>query len=202
MKRLMTASSAVALALLAGCTGSTEDGGATAPTTVTAPATPPPSTASSPTSGATAAPTDQAGPFAAPDQVVTSPGFPSSGGDLLLTGLSGAESHDVHSAVVEFAGSGPVEYQAKYVDEAVAQGSGQRITVPGGAILELSLTGMRYPEPGEDVIKGAELEGDLHVVVDPPFEGHTVVFIGTEHRFPFRVSVLADPVRVVVDLQQ
>jgi hypothetical protein len=79
--------------------------------------------------------------------------------------------------------------------------------VKGEAILQVTLTGVGYPtETGiEEVDGSAPLPGNgtevvTEVVWDTTFEGTSVAFVGLTEVTPFRVYLLEDPARVVIDV--
>lgn len=119
------------------------------------------------------------------------------------------ESHiDGDRVVYVFDGNGTPGWSARYVDTAIQDGSGAAVDVPGETVLEVALTGTGYPfdtgiapyagpnpRPGVGMITQVRLGG--------VFEGVTQSFIGlaTAPR-PASVSLLTDPMRVVVDIEQ
>ncbi|MFC4615322.1 hypothetical protein ACFO3K_11420 [Cellulomonas algicola] len=116
-------------------------------------------------------------------------------------------SHEGYDRVVyEVAGGGVPGYRVTYVDQAVEDGSGATVDVAGDAVLDVWLTGTGYPhdtgheEFAQDV---GPREGTVVQVTRPlTFEGMTQSVVGVAgERRPFRVFVLQDPVRVVVDVQ-
>ena len=108
--------------------------------------------------------------------------------------------------VYEFGGTGTPGWTVRYVDRAVQDGSGYPIEVPGQSILEVSLTGTGYPfDTGVDEYSGPNPLAGSGVVEDvriaTVFEGVTQSFVGlSDTPRPVSVSLLSDPVRVVVDL--
>lgn len=117
-------------------------------------------------------------------------------------------AHDGFDRVVyEFDGSGTPGWTVRYVDAAVQDGSGATLDVPGLTILEVSLTGTGYPfDTGVEPYEGANpLPGTgavTEVRMATVFEGITQSFIGlADPARPATVSLLTDPVRVVVDIE-
>jgi hypothetical protein len=116
--------------------------------------------------------------------------------------------HDGFDRVVlEVGGTGTPGWDVRYVDEARSQGSGEPVEVAGDALLQVSLTGVGYPADtgvtewsGPEPLAVADTEVVTEVVLDSTFEGTTVVFVGTAARAPFRVYLLEDPVRVVLEV--
>lgn len=116
-------------------------------------------------------------------------------------------THDGYDRVVyEVAGGGVPGYRVGYVDQAVQDGSGEPVDVAGDAVLDVWLTGTGYPhDTGHDEFAQdvGPREGTVVEVTRPlTFEGMTQSVVGVAgERRPFRVFVLQDPVRVVVDVQ-
>lgn len=108
------------------------------------------------------------------------------------------------------AGTSGLGYSVRYVSRLYQDGSGNRITVGGGAVLEVRVaapaydvdTGKpTYPVRAGQRLKGVDLTGyrtfrDARFVGS--FEGDTQIGLGVRARLPFRVWVAAD--RVVVDV--
>lgn len=210
---------AVALALagvlaLAACGGGGTPEPSESPTTTPAasPTATPTETAATPAPGHTTEPTDGATsppPFPAntePDTAEASPGA-----QLLLTDirLGGHEGFD--RVVFEYDGEGTPGWDVRYVAEAIADPSGLPVDVEGGSVLEVTIMGVRYPEEGEaDAYAGpATIQvagtGVITEVLDESiFEGYQQAFIGVDssEELPFRVYLLEDPTRVVVEVAQ
>lgn len=122
-----------------------------------------------------------------------------------------AARHDGYDRVVfdlDGKGSGKPGWRVEYVDKATDDGSGHAVEVDGDAILRVSLSGTAAPtdsgveEFAGDRIEPADTETIDEIVYRYWFEGYTTAFIGvdeTEH--PFRVFLLENPTRVVVDIQ-
>lgn len=198
MKRNLVGAIALVALLLAGC------GGAGPSPTTPAPTNPVPTSA---TPSATAAPTTET---TAPDDWTTtaqSPGFPSGGGDLLPQTVRTSGHDEFDRLVVDFAGDGAPEWRVAYVDVAIDDPRGQEVELRGEAVLELIVTGARYPEESEyDQVLAAGtrdvgLESVEQVHVSGIFEGQVQLLVGLREKAPFRVFTLTDPVRLVVDVQ-
>jgi hypothetical protein len=116
--------------------------------------------------------------------------------------------HDGFDRVAfEIGGTGTPGWDVRYVDVAASQGKGDAVPVAGNAILQVTLTGMGYPfdtgveeYTGPDPLTSAGTEVVTEVVWDGTFEATSVAFVGTTARTPFRVYLLEDPVRVVVEI--
>lgn len=116
-------------------------------------------------------------------------------------------AHDGYDRVVlEYSGPGTPGWTAQYVDTATRQGSGQQIKVAGEALLDIAVTGGAHigdvgvPVPtGELPLSGTSSITGLFN--DGMFEGVTHVVLGTSGEQAFRIFALADPPRVVIDVQ-
>lgn len=128
---------------------------------------------------------------------------PSGAYDLVLEDVSAVRRAGHDRLVLRFAGTGRPGWAARFVDEAVLEGSGATVGLRGDTILRLDISGTptRAPEDHDPPVRHA-LGGavvDLHTV--GAFEGMTQVFVGLRGgRAPFRVLTLAAPSRLVVDL--
>ena len=115
--------------------------------------------------------------------------------------------HDGFDRVVfDVGGTGTPGWDVRYVDAASSQGSGDEVAVAGDAILQVTLSGAGYPyDTGVEEFSGGPVSsGDTEVVTelvfDATFEGTTVAFVGTTAQAPFRVYLLDDPTRVVLEV--
>lgn len=199
---------ALVLGTTAACgTGGTggPDGDGPTPTTggsasATAPATP----SASVTASASAAPEGEPAEGFAP-ATTTATAEPSGARVTVVDVRVG--THDGYDRVVyEVAGGGVPGYRVGYVDQAVQDGSGEPVDVAGDAVLDVWLTGTGYPhDTGHDEFAQdvGPREGTVVQVTRPlTFEGMTQSVVGVAgERRPFRVFVLQDPVRIVVDVQ-
>ena len=96
-------------------------------------------------------------------------------------------------------------WNVRYVDGAVAHGSGHQVDVEGDAILEVTLTGMALPPDLEEDLWDDEriaVEGDgiVEIVNLSVYEGRQQIFIGTTGLNDFSVDRLEDPQRVYIDV--
>ncbi len=122
-----------------------------------------------------------------------------------------AAAHDGYDRVVfdlDGKGSGKPGWRVEYVDQATDDGSGHSVEVDGDAILRVSLSGTATPmDSGVDEFTGDRIEPAGTEAIDEIvyrywFEGYTTAFIGVdEAERPFRVFLLENPTRVVVDIQ-
>ena len=144
---------------------------------------------------------DQGAPFPANTLPDTGEG---SGEPVVLTDVRIGDHDGYERVVFDLSDGGSAGWYARYVDEAVQQGSGDVLDIDSPAILELSLRNMSYPPSDGGTPQGLQPVTDLEVVeelrVASTFEGITQVFVGLSERVPFRVLSLEDPDRVVLDV--
>lgn len=182
----------------------------TAPAESAEPAAPADPGATSETRASTLADTESGTPENPEDTFTTSAtrgGSAPGGGDLLPVAVRTGTHDDITRVVVEFTGETSPGWSAAYVQEAIEQGRGEPIDVEGEAILSVSIRGLLMPESEAQV--RAMLSGpitpqdpkvaDLHL--DPAFEGQAVAHIGLDQQYPYVVTTLADPQRVVIDIR-
>ncbi|MGY1669833.1 AMIN-like domain-containing (lipo)protein [Geodermatophilus sp. SYSU D00710] len=116
--------------------------------------------------------------------------------------------HDGFDRVVfEFHGTGTPGWDVRYTDEPARQGSGEAVDLEGDATLQVTVTGVGYPpDTGVDEYAGAQrlsardTEQVTEVFFDGTFEGVTAALVGTASETPFRVYLLEDPARVVLEV--
>lgn len=164
-----------------------------------------PSPTPSPTEQAGTEPTTGLGGFGAPGTEVTADG--DAAGYVVTEVRTGR--HDGYDRVVYelTGGTGTPGYRVGYVDEAVEDPSGVVRPVAGDAILQVWLMGTTYPVEGGPQEFSQDLlptDGGVAQVVRPlTFEAMTQSFVGVDAgQRPFRVLVLDDPARVVVDVER
>jgi hypothetical protein len=109
--------------------------------------------------------------------------------------------------VFEVGGRGTPGWDVRYVDQPASQGSGDPVEVDGAAVLQVTITGAGLPFDtgveewsGPDPLPGQGTEVVTEVVWDATFEGTSVAFVGTTARAPFRVQLLEQPTRVVLEV--
>ncbi len=176
-----------------------------------APSTPAPTPTPSDTASASASPSPS-GSTAAPAgfslKTVSSKGFPSLGGDLGAIGGVRVGGHPGYDRVVwEFPGSGRPSLQVKYVDQPIADGSGDVVDVRGDAFLEVLVSSVGIPPanaPRPGSASASSLAGTVVAEALPVYGGFEAIgqaFVGVrDGKRPFRVTVLRNPTRVVVDI--
>lgn len=171
-------------------------------------------TGESPTEPSTPGPTDPGAGgtldgFTPADQVLTGPGWPSAGGQLLAPTVRAGLNDGFDRVVVDLTGTGEPTWRASYPEEALRDGSGLPAGVAGDSVLEVVIGGMGYPEPGDPVYDDGDigldthrLDGVVEVIRTTPFEGQLQLFVGLEGEpRPYRVFLLQEPLRLVVDVQ-
>lgn len=109
--------------------------------------------------------------------------------------------------VFEVGGTGTPGWDVRYVDAASSQGKGEPVDVSGNAILQVSLTGVGYPYAtgvteysGRTPVRASGTDAVTEVVYDATFEGTATAFVGTTAPAPFRVYLLQNPTRVVLEV--
>lgn len=146
------------------------------------------------------------------DEVV-SDDFPGGTGEVaMLTGARVAAQDGFDRFVLEFEGDARPSYRVRYAQPPFTQaGSGDEVPVDGEAFLEVNLEpasgvdltdeeprqtydgpGRIAPQQGQ-VIREAVRTGD--------FEANMTWVIGLEQQAPFAVTFLADPLRMVIDVE-
>lgn len=128
----------------------------------------------------------------------------------VLTALRTATHPDYERMVVEIdsEASGRPGYQVEYVDRPLVEcGSGRQIFPVGDAWLELRLEpAAAHTEEGRPTLGARELplDGALlrHVYRTCDFEGIVVFVMALAEPNPYRVLTLADPWRIVVDVER
>jgi hypothetical protein len=161
-------------------------------------------------SGTTATETDADGATDAPPfpaDVSTDTEEPSADARVTVRDIRIGRHDGFDRVVFEVAGAGTPGWDVHYVDDPSSQGSGDPVEVAGDAFLQVTLTGAGYPDDtgvaeyaGPDPLSAADTEVVTEVAFDATFEGTTVAFVGAKEQTPFRVYLLADPVRVVVEV--
>jgi len=139
---------------------------------------------------------------------VSTPGYPRLGGDLGAVGAVRVGRHTGFDRVVwQFPGSGRPSFQVQYVAQPIGDGSGDVVKVRGAAHLEVLVSSVGIPAanaPRPGSASTASLAGTVVAEALPVYGGFEAVgqtFVGVRDRQrPFRVTVLTNPTRIVVDL--
>ncbi|WP_336087679.1 AMIN-like domain-containing (lipo)protein [Nocardia sp. SSK8] len=106
--------------------------------------------------------------------------------------------------------NGPVAgYHVGYVDAVTMDGSGHPVPLRGGAFLHVTVQAPAYDDAGQatfrpaqpgEVVNVAGYQTFRQVAWAGSFEGRTGFGLGVRARLPFRVLVLENPARLVVDV--
>ena len=130
----------------------------------------------------------------------------------LLSAVRVAHQPGLDRVVFEFERDQVPGYSVAYVDRPIREaGSGRAVEVTGGAVLEvvmadasaadLSSEGVRRTYLGPPRVRGEATTTLREAVSAGDFEGRLRWVIGVDRRTGFRVSTLAGPPRLVVDLR-
>lgn len=147
--------------------------------------------------------------FVLPTIVSTQGDWLGGGGELFAPTVRAGLNDGFDRIVVDLTGTGALGWRAAYTDDPTLDGSGLPSDIAGDSVLELWLSGMAYPEPGDPVYDAGLFGLDTHTlgtVIEvhrtTPFEGRLQVFIGmTGEPRPYRVLELQSPHRLVIDVQ-
>jgi hypothetical protein len=214
MRRSRTVSTVAVLSLLTLAVAGCSDDGPPSPmpTQSSGPTSPTPSTSATtgtatPTSSASASGTASVPAGFSLDEV-SSPTYPNLGGDLGAIGQVRVGRHTGFDRVVwQFPGAGRPSFQVHYVDQPLADGSGDVVDVPGQAFLEVMISSVGIPAasaPQPQDASAASIAGTVVAQARPVYGGFEAVgqaFVGVRDRQrPFKVTVLTKPTRLVVDI--
>lgn len=133
------------------------------------------------------------------------------------TEVRSAVQGDFERIVIQHSGSGAPSYMAQYTDEPVEPGRGLPVETDDAAYLEVVVSGTTPPELlEEDELVSPDdaemLEHGTHitdldteaagtVVSFAPWEATSNYIIGLDEQRSYAVTMLDDPVRVVIDIQ-
>jgi hypothetical protein len=180
-----------------------------------------------PDSAAAAPPPASASPTAvdtvsrptAPPPAAPSPGAPGDwtsglfearrpGVSATLTSMRAARNVGFDRVTLQFEGARVPGYHVEYARSPGSQcGSGAPVQVQGGGWLTVRLSGAQAHDPAGNVtIASREQKPGLPVIreleISCDFEGEVALVIGVARPNHFRVTELANPTRLVVDVQQ
>lgn len=124
------------------------------------------------------------------------------------TAVRAAVHEGFERIVIEHAGTGQPSFFAQYTEEPREPGIGTIVDTGDTAYLEVVVSGTATNlEVPEDMLEhGAEIT-ELNTAATgtvtsfAPWEGTSSYIIGLDQKRPYAVSILEDPVRVVVDIQ-
>jgi hypothetical protein len=167
------------------------------------------SASASSTSSTSSAPTSTAPAEGAAFNADTEPDTAEASADarVTVTDIRTGRHDGFDRVVLEVEGTGTPGWDVRYVDAASSQGSGDPVEVAGDAVLQVTVTGAGYPYDtgaeeyaATDPLPGEGTRTVTEVAFDATYEGTTVAFIGTSSQAPFRVYLLEDPSRLVVEV--
>ncbi|NYI41684.1 AMIN-like domain-containing (lipo)protein [Demequina lutea] len=211
---------AVSAMFTAGCTGVNPKPSATATATPVVTSTPTVSSPSATTQTATPSAAPDSPSTAAPlpaDEPANAPPFPADTAPDTSAASAGAflspvnlrfGVHDGYDRVVlDLEGTGQPGWVSQYVDVPRAEGSGSVVDLAGTACLQTTVKGVTYPtEVGAKTYVGPQRFSPAsagvvkEVVYGAVFEGQAEVYIGLSSKQPFRVFLLENPTRIVIDI--
>jgi hypothetical protein len=210
--RPLLAGTAVAvLALVAAC-GGAQDPADDPTTAASAPSTSPAPVATTPAPSPTAGPDDEDADAAAPAfPADTSPDTADPSGDAALTVTDVRVGHHdgFDRVVLELGGTGTPGWRVEYVDAAVEDPSDNPVELGGESVLQIMVTGTQLPYetglsefPARQPVTAAGTTVVTDTVFLGTFEAQSQALVGVAGEpAPFRAYLLADPVRLVVDVQ-
>lgn len=119
--------------------------------------------------------------------------------------------------VIQHSGSGTPSYMAQYTDDPVEPGRGQPVDTGDAAYLEVIVSGTTPPEMLDEddprntddtemlehgtQITDLDTEATGTVVSFAPWEATSNYIIGLDKQRPYAITLLENPVRIVVDIQ-
>ena len=191
-----------------GAVASAQDSGASRSSGRTSAA---PTPGSSAASSSSAAPRASASPVAPTDWLAEgsqSDGFPTAAGHAFPSSSRVGSHPGYERVVVQYTGgAADLTWKTTWTSDPIDE-KGERINVKGDVFLQVDIAGVREPS---DV---ATLPPTLHpgslaglstvkgVSVQYPFEGQHMVFIGLSAKNSYRIQVLKDPSRLVIDVKK
>ncbi|RBY92005.1 hypothetical protein DQ244_06690 [Blastococcus sp. TBT05-19] len=195
---------AVSLALVSGC--AQKGGSDTASSSGTASSSEGETAGETPAAGSSApASATPAEPF--PGDVEPDTETPSGDAQLTVSAVRVAAQDGFDRVVFELGGTGTPGWDVRYVTDPTEPGRGEPVQLEGGAALQVGITGAGYPydtgveefsSPGTLTAAGTAAVTEVDFLAT--YEGTTTAFVGTRTEAPFRVYLLQDPLRVVVEV--
>jgi hypothetical protein len=97
--------------------------------------------------------------------------------------------------------------EVKYVQSATQCGSGETEKLAGTAVLQVGFTGTQaHTDAGQSTLTSRQITGPGNVILEShqicDFEGHVTWALGLKSQQRFKVTLLQDPSRVVIDIKQ
>ena len=132
-------------------------------------------------------------------------------GGMLITNVRAGQHPCFDRLVIDLAGW-PTGYRVSYVPAVLGQGSGEPLSLRGGAFLDVTVfatthdldgTASFNPPSRTNIVNVTGFRTLRQVADGGSFEGHTTFGVGVRARLPFRVFVLAGPgagARIVIDV--
>ncbi|HEX5725192.1 MAG TPA: hypothetical protein VFX98_06980 [Longimicrobiaceae bacterium] len=130
-----------------------------------------------------------------------------SDGIAVLRDARAGRNEGFDRAVLEFQGGRIPAYTVEYEDRVEQCGSGDEVRVSGGAMLVVRIRDAQaHTDEGEPTLRQRAFRPNLPVLraveLICDFEGHVDVVLGLSSRRPYRVAEVANPARLVIDVQQ
>lgn len=124
---------------------------------------------------------------------------------LLVTGVRTGSHNGFNRVVFDLTGEGQPGWFVDYTTNPTQQGSGNPVKYTGDTALNVNIDGTVYPfDLGMEDPQIGTVEGSgsivTQVVSAGTFEGRSQFVIGLNGKHPYSVSVLQDPLRLVVDV--
>lgn len=123
-----------------------------------------------------------------------------------LTNIRSGRHDGFDRIVLEFSGPEPM-CTARYVNQIVADGSGQPISLDGNAFLQVTVSGAAAHDDagkstynGPDMIDTPDLQNVAAVTLAGDFEGQVTLGLGLNTKTYYQVFALSGPTRVVIDV--
>ncbi len=127
--------------------------------------------------------------------------------DLVVSDVRVGAQPGFDRVVFDLAGTGTVGWRVEYTEEPAQDGSGAPVDLAGDYVLAVHIQGTGLPgadetvyDPPQLLVPGTGLTEVTEVLRLTPFEGQLNAYIGVASEQPFRVSRLAGPERLVVDV--
>jgi hypothetical protein len=132
-------------------------------------------------------------------------------GGMLITNVRAGRHACFDRLVIDLAGS-PTGYRVSSVPAVLQQGSGEPLSLRGGAFLDVTVFATTFdldgspsfnPPSRTNVVDVSGFRTLRQVADGGSFEGHTTFGVGVRARLPFRVFILAGPgagARIVIDV--